>query len=170
MFTRRPGFTLIEFLVVVAIMGILSLSLVPSVLNTLETRALENTAREIIASLEKAKFAAVTSKFNHRIRFLNDTGDWRVVVEREQPPGTWVELTGYPPKIIAAKFNITINLPPADLAVEFSQMGFVTNHDKDYNSILIQSDKLKRQYQDDQREVIILASGSFRFLKSASGT
>lgn len=167
--TRRPGFTLLEFLVVVAIMGILSLSLVPSVLNTLETRALENTAREVIASLQKAKFAAVTSKFNHRIRFLNDTGDWRVVVEREQPPGTWVELTDYPPKIIAAKFSITINLPPADLAVEFSQMGFVTNHDKDFNSILIQSDKLKRLNQDDQREVIILASGSFRFLKSASG-
>jgi len=170
MVIKRPGFTLIEFLVIAAVLGILTMSMVPSILNTMETRALENTTREVISTLEKAKFEAVKTKFNHRIRFQSQDGTWRLILEKEEPPGTWVPLPDFPPRRIDARFNVTLNLPPSDQAVEFSQLGFITNHDKDYNTILIQSDKLKKQSQDDQRAIIVLASGSFRYLKSASET
>lgn len=168
MSTKRPGFTLVEFLVIAAILGILSMSIVPGILNSLETRALENAAHDVIASLEKAKFEAVKTKFNHRIRFLNQGGIWRLAVEREAPPGTWNEIRSFLPKSIDERFNVTVNLPPADQAVEFSQLGFVDNHDKDYNSIVIQSEKLKSKGQEDQRQIIVMASGSFRYIKSSS--
>jgi Tfp pilus assembly protein FimT len=168
MSVKRSGFTLVEFLVIAAILGILSMSIMPGILNSLETRALENAAHDVIASLEKAKFEAVKTKFNHRIRFLNQDGIWRLAVERESPPGTWTQINSFLPKSIDARFNVTVNLPPADQAVEFSQLGFVDNHDKDYNSILFQSEKLKSKGQEDQRQIIVMASGSFRYIKSSS--
>ena len=51
---KTNGFTLIEILVVLAILGVLMLASYPSILNSLETRTLENTARDIRASLHRA--------------------------------------------------------------------------------------------------------------------
>jgi len=48
-FNRQQGVTLLETLVVLALLGMVLAWSFPSILNTLETRNLENTAREILS-------------------------------------------------------------------------------------------------------------------------
>ncbi len=166
---NNKGFTLIELLVAIAIIGIMVGAFYPSILNSLETRSLENEAREILMTMEQTKFRAVISKLNHRIRFDNSTGQLRYIIEREDTPGTWNEIPGVIGKTMSSKFNITVNLPTLDVVV-FSPLGFVTNYDTDNNNITIQSDKLKGYNQPDQRVVRVLAGGSIQYIKSESGT
>ena len=147
----------------------LALLVSPNIMNSLETRSLENEAREILMTMEQTKFRAVKSKLNHRVRFDNSTGQLRYIIEREDTPGTWNEIPGVIGKTMSAKFNITVNLPTLDVVV-FSPLGFVTNYDTDNNNITIQSDKLKGYNQPDQRVVRVLAGGSIQYIKSESGT
>ncbi len=166
---NNKGFTLIELLVAISIIGMLALLVSPNIMNSLETRSLENEAREILMTMEQTKFRAVKSKLNHRVRFDNSTGQLRYIIEREDTPGTWNEIPGVIGKTMSAKFNITVNLPTLDVVV-FSPLGFVTNYDTDNNNITIQSDKLKGYNQPDQRVVRVLAGGSIQYIKSESGT
>jgi len=166
---NNKGFTLIELLVAIAIMGMLALAVAPNILNSLETRDLENSARNVMTTFQSAKFRAVKDKLNHRVRFDNSTGIWRFVVEREDTPTNWNEIPGVLGKTISSKYTVTVNLPTADLAVVFSPLGFVTNFDRTKNNITIQSDKLDKFSQHDQREVFVFAGGTFKYLKSESG-
>jgi prepilin-type N-terminal cleavage/methylation domain-containing protein len=166
---NNKGFTLLELLVAIGIIAIIVVAFYPSILNSLETRSLENEAREILMTMEQTKFRAVKSKLNHRVRFDNSTGQLRYIIEREDTPGTWNEIPGVIGKTMSSKFNITVNLPTLDVVV-FSPLGFVTNYDTDNNNITIQSDKLKGYNQPDQRVVRVLAGGSIQYIKSESGT
>jgi prepilin-type N-terminal cleavage/methylation domain-containing protein len=166
------GFTLIEVLIVVAIMGMLILISYPSIMNSLETRGLENTARDIQSSMQIAKFQAVKTRINHRIRFSNTTGPWFFAIERQAPNGTWATMHGSIPKSISGKFTVTLNLPaalPAGKTVTFSAMGMISDFVTTLNSIVLESAKLKRGRQPDQRTIIVYAGGSLRYLKSTSG-
>ena len=56
--TCRKGYTLIQMLVAVAIIGVVALVVSPEIINSLEVRGLENSAREVVSLLERAKFLA----------------------------------------------------------------------------------------------------------------
>ena len=165
--TKR-GFTLIEVLVVIGIMGMLMVISYPSIMNSLETRGLENTARDIQSSMQVAKFQAVKTRIDHRIRFSNTTGPWSFVIERQAPDGTWNTMHGSIPKSISNKFTLTLNLPAAK-TVTFSSMGMISDFVNNLNSIDLDSAKLKRGRQPDRRSIIVYAGGSVRYLKSTSG-
>ena len=102
---HRPGdrgFTLIEVLVVVGIIGILMAVGYPSILNTLAVRNLENTTRQIQSYLQQTKLRAVDTKIVHRVRFyLADGGYWVYEMERFQADGTWARVEGPPRKTIS---------------------------------------------------------------------
>ncbi len=164
----RNGFTLIEVLIVIGIIGVAAMAVAPEIINSLEVRGLENTGREILISLERAKFQAVKTKENHRIRFDNSSGHWLMLIEIESTPGTWTSKTGTSPRSISSKYNMTVNLPDPDLSVEFSHVGTVDNYDQAKSSIILQSDKLRRHNQPDQCEVRFFFSGSTKFVKSQS--
>jgi len=166
---KRHGFTIIEMLVVIAILGIVSLAVAPEILNSLKVRELENTSRQMLITMERAKSNAVRSKFNHRVRFDNTEGYWRYIIERESSPGTWEQMRGAIYGILPPDLNVTINLPAADTSVEFSSMGFVENFDKDKNSISVQSDKLQNMNQPDIRTVFFFRSGSMKFVSTETG-
>jgi prepilin-type N-terminal cleavage/methylation domain-containing protein len=165
--TQKKGFTLIEMLIVLAILGIMMLSSYPSVLNSLETRSLENCARDIQTSMQQAKFLAVNTKLNHRVIFSNATGSWAFWIEEETSPGTWSRLAKYPYNEIPSKFTATIDLP-ASQTVEYSSVGLVTNYDGLHRTITIQSDKLKTYTQPDLRILTFYAGGSTQYTKSQS--
>ncbi|NOR14487.1 MAG: prepilin-type N-terminal cleavage/methylation domain-containing protein, partial [Candidatus Aminicenantes bacterium] len=157
---KRRGFTLIEMLVVMAIIAIVSMAVAPEILNSLEVRSLENSAREVLNSMERAKSQSVRTKLNHRVRFDNSLGHWRYLIERETSPGTWEQMPRSVSKIIPGGFVITVNLPDADSSVEFSSLGFIVNFEKDKNSIILQSEKLRQMNQPDLRSVVFFRGGS----------
>jgi len=73
-FNRQQGVTLLETLVVLALLGMVLAWSFPSILNTLETRNLENTAREILTIFQRAKYLAVEEKAPYRVRMTTDRG------------------------------------------------------------------------------------------------
>ena len=166
------GYTFIEVLVVIGIIGLILAALYPSILNTLETRGIENSARDILTTMQRAKFQAVKTKLNHRVGFLNDGGAWSYLIERENTPGTWITMPGFIRKEVPTKFNIVVNYPDVigtpDKGVVFSPMGFVINFDTNQNSLSLQSDKLKGGGQPDLRIVAVFAGGSIHYNKTGS--
>ncbi len=167
-FKAIRGFTLIEVIVVVAIIGIIGVSVVPGILSSLETRDLENSARDIFSTIQNAKFQAVKTKLNHRVRFSNDLGYWEFILEREETSSNWTMVPGYIKKSIPSSFNTTVNLPPDTYSVEISPLGIVTNFSSTNNSIVIQSDKLKAAGAEDQRILLILGGGGIKYYKASS--
>lgn len=164
---KNRGFTLIEVLIVVAIMGMLILISYPSIMNSLETRGLENTARDIQSSMQVAKFQAVKTRIGHRVRFYTIAGPWFFAIESQAPDGTWATMHGSLPKLIPNKFTLTLNLPVAR-TVTFSSMGMISDFVNNQNSIVLDSAKLRSGRQPDRRSIIVYAGGSVRYLKSSS--
>lgn len=156
-----------ELLVVVAIIGMLSFILIPNVMNSLETRSLENTTREMMSTMQRAKFQAVKTRINHRIRFENRDDIWFYYIEREDNPGDWVSMPGFNYNTVPTKFTVTVNFPSQ--IVQFSPLGFVSNYDFFQNSVTIQSSKLDDQSQPDERIISVYIGGSFKYDKTTGG-
>lgn len=162
------GFTLLEMVVVVAILGIFMVASYPAVMNSMETRQLDNSAREIMSVLQNARFKSVDTKIYHRVRFSQENGNWLVRLELVQADGlTWVAARGYTPKIIPAKFVFTMNLP-VDQSVVFSSVGVIEGYDSTKNSLSLQSLKLKSKGQPDLRLIHVFGGGSIRYLRTSS--
>lgn len=169
---RERGYTLIEVLVVVGILAMILAGLYPSILNTLETRGIENSARDILTTLQKAKFEAVKTKLNHRVGFLDVGGVWTYFIEQEDATGVWSILPGYIRKEIPEKFIVTLNFPDVagvpSKGVVFTPLGFVANFDTTQNSVTLQSDNLRKKGQPDLRVVAVFAGGSVQYIKTGS--
>jgi hypothetical protein len=61
-----------------------------------------------------------------------------------------------------------VDLPDPDYDVVYTPMGTVKNYDLLHNTVILQSDRLERHNQPDQREIQIYTGGSVRFVKSES--
>ena len=171
---RRPGargFTLIEVLVVVGIMGILMAVAYPSILNTMAVRNRENSTRQIQTYLQQTKLRAVDTKIVHRVRFyLADGGYWVYEMERLQIDGTWARVEGPPRKTISRRYNVTITLPTSgsDFVAIFTPVGSVANFAVGQNAIIIQSPRLLARGQMDERVISLFMGGSIQYAKRKS--
>lgn len=163
---NQKGFSIIEILVAVGIVGILAVMFYPNIRNTLETRELENTAREVMMNLQRAKFQAVKTRLNHRVRFSNESYGWAYTIEREDTTAVWNTMSGFVQKVIPQKFNITVNLPSD--TIQFSPLGFISNYDTTKNSVTIRSQKLQRFSQPDKRVISVFIGGSVQYSKAQS--
>jgi len=162
---RNPmnGFTFIEILLVIAIIGIFLLVSYPSIQNTLKTRQLENTAREILTTLQSAKFQAVKQKLSYRVRFDNTLGYWVYLLEREVEADDWRPISGAVRKTIPADFVVTINLP--NQTVVYSSLGMVKNYNSVQHSITLRNPNLSQVSQTNARTINIFAGGSVQYVK-----
>ena len=177
---KRPasaGFTFIEVIVVVGIIGIFLVASFPSILNTMESRDLENNARRIQTYFQQTKNRAVDTKIIHRVRFtrITDTSPayWTYDMETFQLNGTWIKTEGAPRKAIPFKFAVTLALPAdgADFVVDFSPLGTIINLPVLANtqySITLRSPKLDRPGQMDLRVLNLFMGGSIQYLKQKS--
>jgi len=164
--SKARGFTFIEILIVVSILGMMILISYPDIQRTIEVRGIENEAREILTTMQRAKFQAVKTKLNHRIEFEYKHEEWFFYVEREVNPGQWSVPPGFTRNNISSKFVVDVSFP--DQTVVFSPLGFIINFDSQQNSISLQSEKLKRYGQPDLRVISVFAGGSIRYVKMES--
>jgi prepilin-type N-terminal cleavage/methylation domain-containing protein len=158
------GFTLFELLVVLAIFGILGMVSYPSIRNVLEIRSFETAARDVMSTLQMAKWQAVNTKLNHRVRFISASGRWSYLIEAESPSGTWTAKRNLPTKIIDFLYVVTVNLP-ANSSIIFEPTGFVNGFESAKNQITLSSAKLANLGQPNRRLIRFFASGSVQFLK-----
>jgi prepilin-type N-terminal cleavage/methylation domain-containing protein len=163
----QRGMSVVEVLIVVALIAVMALAFFPNIRNTMETRDFENAARDIQTTIQRARMEAVKTKLNHRVKFVEGTGGWEFSIEKEETSGTWILMPGFVKKIIPSRFNVTVNFPGE--IVVFSPLGFIQNYSSAQNSITIQSPKLDSENQPDQRTVFVFAGGSTRYLSSESG-
>ena len=165
------GFTLIEVLVVVGILGIFMVVSYPSIINTMAVRNLDNTTRQVQTFMHQTKLQAVSTKIVHRVRFTWVEGSyWAYDMERLQPDGTWIKALGAPRKTISNLFTATIDLPldGADPVAVFSPVGAVANFAVDQNTVVIRRPKLTRPGQMDERVISLFMGGSIQYAKRAS--
>jgi len=152
------GFTLLEVVVVVAIIGMAMVLTFPSVSNTLEERALELSTREISSSIQTARFLAITSKARHRVRFWSYQGTYAYTVESESGT-TWSRARGWVDKKIPGRLSPTLTLPTS-LDVIFDGLGLIDNFDGARNTVTLRSLKLAGLGQNSRRTIRLFASGS----------
>lgn len=162
---KERGFTLVEVLLVVAIVGVLLMIAYPNIRNSLEVRNLENEAREVLTTLQQTKFQAVKTKLNHRLTFDNSSGTWVYYIEREVQYNVWQEIPGTIRRSIPSKYTVTINLP--NQQVVYSPLGMVLNYDTTLNNISIRYPNLSLQGQPSTRTITTFAGGSVEYAKSA---
>ena len=173
-YQNRPaagGFTLLEILVVLGIMGIFMVVSYPSILNTMATRNLENTTRQIQTYLQQTKLQAVSTRIVHRVRFFRvDASFWAYDMERLQANGTWIKAQGAPRKTIPNRLNVTITFPAAgaDHVAVFSPLGTFPQFAINQNSITLQNPNLDRPGQMDERVLSIFLGGSIHYSKRKS--
>jgi len=163
---RPRGFTFIEMVIVVAIMGALALAIYPAINNTLQTRTFENVAKNILTTLQRAKLMAVRTKVSHRVRFYQTASVWSYLIEEQTSPTTWVRVPGLFQREIPSNFTTTVSLPTN--AVTYSSLGYISDFTVNRNTVTIQSEKLKIGGQDDERVVSVYAGGSVLYAKDRS--
>ena len=76
------GFTLLETMLSLAVLGILLVLAVPDFYPMLQRQRFENSASEIRALLEETQSLALTSQASHRVGF--DADDHSLLIERKQ--------------------------------------------------------------------------------------
>lgn len=162
---KERGFTFVEILIVVAIIGVLLIVAYPNIKNSLEMRNLENEAREILTTLQQAKFQSVKTKLNHRVTFENTSGFWVYYLEREVQYNVWQEVPGFVRRSIPSKYTVTVNLPSQQIV--YSPLGMVLNYNTAQNSIALQSQDIQRQGQPGTRTITAFAGGSVHYVKSS---
>ena len=162
--TTSRGFTYIEVILIIGIVGVLMVASYPSILNTLETRALENAARDVQMALQQARLQAVRERINHRIRFDNSQGLWLVWLERETAAGVWSTVPGTVAKRINEQYVVIANVPSR--TVEFSPVGVVANYDSLQRTISLQSLKLRDKSAASLRIINVFAGGTLEYVKS----
>ena len=94
---RKRGFTLVELMVVIALMAILAAVILPEMRGTFDDATLRSTARKLVSALNLAHSRAVTLQQLHRVVFDPSAGQFTVERTARSDEGKgYVALTDVP--------------------------------------------------------------------------
>jgi len=85
---NRKGFTLLELLVVMVIIGMAALLFAPNIGAWLPNYRLRSAARDIVSTMRTAQMKAVSTNMTYRVSFTQNPPSY--TLQYENPPGTWV--------------------------------------------------------------------------------
>ena len=85
----RKGVTLIEIIVVLAIIALTATLAVPSIAAWMPNYRLRTAARDLLSTLRNAQMKAVSTNTEHRVLFSGPEGAY--IVQRRTTGGTWVD-------------------------------------------------------------------------------
>lgn len=71
---RREGFTLIELMVVLAVMGVLVSAALPSMSEGLADRRVAMVARDVVSLFQRARYMSMAYGRAHQVIYMNDSG------------------------------------------------------------------------------------------------
>jgi type II secretion system protein H len=141
-FTRRSGFTLIELMVVIAIIGIMTAMILPEMRGSYEDALLRSTSRKLVNVLSVAYSRAVTAHQAHRVRLDRITHRYSIERGVPQPRGQ-------------SSFAPVRDLPggegdmDARISIELRQAGNEVADAPNQNSLLTARDEMSRQDRDE---------------------
>lgn len=104
MTASQKGFTLIELVIVMALVGILLAFALPQYLSWRKGAAYNNAAYQVVAALRQARSLAVSDKREYRVEFDISAGDYRLTRgDRANRSTNFDEIvqdwTGFPPEV-----------------------------------------------------------------------
>ena len=101
---KQDGFTIIELIVVIAVIGIMAAIAVPNFLSWLPRYRLKSAARDLYSYLQRAKIGAIKSNKKWAIVFNADAGIYEVC-SGKGPDNTWGGTNDVVKKVILSDYG-----------------------------------------------------------------
>jgi type II secretion system protein H len=127
----RPGFTLVELVIVLAILGIAAAVAMPSVAGMIQGFRVRAVARQIMTDMQSARMGAVAQKTNFRVTV--DVANNRYQIDKFDPAagvwnqvGTRREISTEDTAYFAPGVTLGATSAPNALVVTFSPFGTAT--------------------------------------------
>lgn len=163
----KSGFTLIEVMIVIAIVGIMSAVAIPSIINWLPNYRLSSAARDIVSCLQEAKMRAV--KENTNVIVIFSSNEYEAFVDDGEGGGNSgnnikdgselrIKKVTMPVEIDLSDFN---NPGAAEIKLGFNSRGLLATNS---GSLLVKNNK------SNYRKIIATTAGNIRVEQSVDGT
>ena len=129
--SANRGFTLVEIMIVVAILGIVLGMGIPSMFRAMKREGMRAAMNDVLEACQKARAAAILSGSLVELQILPATGEFKVVAGSTAPPSANVldampaelaKVAPPPPAPAIPSFSIQL---PSDVSIELLDVNFV---------------------------------------------